>query len=147
MAKPNRIFLIGPMGAGKTTIGKQLAQSLGMTFSDSDQEIQRRTGGVRDLGDVIRWAYQRYSGARGFTAEEFREAVSRVSGHDLEAWLDRALAGTEELDYGPALHWYGLRFADQGDPWTLEIAPDRTRPQRLHLESWLGRDESPADGG
>ena len=44
MAKPNRIFLIGPMGAGKTTIGKQLAQSLGMAFNDSDQEIQRRTG-------------------------------------------------------------------------------------------------------
>ena len=44
MAKPNRIFLVGPMGAGKTTIGKQLAQSLGMTFNDSDQEIQRRTG-------------------------------------------------------------------------------------------------------
>ena len=44
MTKPNRIFLIGPMGAGKTTIGKQLAQALGMTFGDSDQEIQRRTG-------------------------------------------------------------------------------------------------------
>jgi shikimate kinase len=44
MAKPNRIFLVGPMGAGKTTIGKQLAQSLGMGFSDSDQVIQQRTG-------------------------------------------------------------------------------------------------------
>lgn len=44
MAKPNRIFLIGPMGAGKTTVGRTLASQLGMTFVDSDQEIQERTG-------------------------------------------------------------------------------------------------------
>jgi shikimate kinase len=40
----NRIFLIGPMGAGKTTIGKQLAQRLGYGFLDSDLELQERTG-------------------------------------------------------------------------------------------------------
>ncbi len=40
----NRIFLIGPMGAGKTTIGKQLALRLGYDFVDSDLEIQQRTG-------------------------------------------------------------------------------------------------------
>lgn len=38
------IFLVGPMGAGKTTIGKQLARSLGRPFFDSDQEIRKRTG-------------------------------------------------------------------------------------------------------
>ena len=32
------------MGAGKTTVGKQLARALGMEFVDSDQEIQHRTG-------------------------------------------------------------------------------------------------------
>ena len=32
------------MGAGKTTIGKQLATALGLAFEDSDKEIQRRTG-------------------------------------------------------------------------------------------------------
>jgi shikimate kinase len=44
MVKPNNVFLIGPMGAGKTTIGRQLASSLGLTFQDSDQVIQQRTG-------------------------------------------------------------------------------------------------------
>lgn len=63
MAKPNRIFLIGPMGAGKTTIGKQLAQSLGMTFSDSDQEIQRRTG--VDIPTIFA-----YEGEEGFRVRE-----------------------------------------------------------------------------
>ena len=32
------------MGAGKTTIGKQLAKHLGKTFYDTDQEIEKRTG-------------------------------------------------------------------------------------------------------
>jgi len=44
MSKPNNIFLVGPMGAGKTTIGRQLAASLGYEFADSDHEIQNRTG-------------------------------------------------------------------------------------------------------
>jgi shikimate kinase len=38
------LFLIGPMGAGKTTVGKQLAEFFHMVFIDSDHEIQRRTG-------------------------------------------------------------------------------------------------------
>ena len=38
------IFLVGMMGAGKTTVGKLLAQQLGKTFVDSDEEIQQRTG-------------------------------------------------------------------------------------------------------
>jgi len=46
--KPKRlsgnIFLVGMMGAGKTTVGKLLAQQLGKIFVDSDEEIQQRTG-------------------------------------------------------------------------------------------------------
>lgn len=40
---PN-IFLIGPMGAGKTTIGRRLAQMLRREFFDSDHEIEQRAG-------------------------------------------------------------------------------------------------------
>ena len=40
----SRIFLVGPMGAGKTTIGNQLARSLNLDFIDLDQELERRTG-------------------------------------------------------------------------------------------------------
>ncbi|MCU7917693.1 MAG: shikimate kinase AroK [Candidatus Thiodiazotropha sp. (ex Epidulcina cf. delphinae)] len=38
------LFLIGPMGAGKTTVGRQLAEHYRKQFIDSDQEIQHRTG-------------------------------------------------------------------------------------------------------
>ena len=38
------IYLVGLMGAGKTTIGKQLAKRLGRRFYDSDHEIVARTG-------------------------------------------------------------------------------------------------------
>ena len=40
----HNIFLVGPMGAGKTTIGRQLADLLRWEFVDSDHEIEARTG-------------------------------------------------------------------------------------------------------
>ena len=44
MANNQNIFLIGLMGAGKTTIGRQLASELSLEFFDSDHEIEKRTG-------------------------------------------------------------------------------------------------------
>lgn len=40
----NNIFIIGPMGSGKTTIGRQLARKLDRDFYDSDHEIEKKTG-------------------------------------------------------------------------------------------------------
>lgn len=48
MKGKRNIFLIGPMGAGKTTIGKQLAEVLKLDFIDSDQELEKRTGAPID---------------------------------------------------------------------------------------------------
>jgi shikimate kinase len=44
MKMPGSLFLTGPMGAGKSTIGRQLSKRLKMAFHDSDHEIERRTG-------------------------------------------------------------------------------------------------------
>ncbi len=44
MQRMENIFLVGPMGVGKSTIGKQLAAKTGLEFKDSDLEIQQRTG-------------------------------------------------------------------------------------------------------
>src|ERR1700741_3651541 len=44
MLGKTRVFLIGPMGAGKTAVGRYLARELQLPFHDSDSEIERRTG-------------------------------------------------------------------------------------------------------
>ena len=59
------IFLIGPMGAGKSTIGRQLASLLGRPFIDTDQEIEQRTGAD------IPWIFD-VEGERGFRERESR---------------------------------------------------------------------------
>lgn len=62
----NRVFLVGPMGSGKTTIGKLLARGLKLGFADSDTEIERRTGAD------IPWIFD-VEGEEGFRDRE--EAV------------------------------------------------------------------------
>ena len=44
MKQPQNVFLIGPMGAGKSAVGRQLSKMLHLSFLDSDDEIESRTG-------------------------------------------------------------------------------------------------------
>ena len=44
MRSYGRLYLVGPMGAGKTTIGRQLADELRLPFKDVDREIEERSG-------------------------------------------------------------------------------------------------------
>ena len=44
MRHPQNVFLVGPMGAGKSAVGRELARLLHRTFVDSDDEIEKRTG-------------------------------------------------------------------------------------------------------
>ncbi len=44
MKHPKNLFLIGPMGSGKSAVGRQLARMLHLTFVDSDDEVETRTG-------------------------------------------------------------------------------------------------------
>ena len=44
MANPKNLFLIGPMGAGKSAVGRQLGRLMHLNFVDSDEEIEERTG-------------------------------------------------------------------------------------------------------
>ena len=44
MKHPKNVFLIGPMGAGKSAVGRQLSRALHLTFLDSDEEVENRTG-------------------------------------------------------------------------------------------------------
>jgi len=75
-----------------------------------DVRIRHVTGGRRTLDDVMREAYDTYSGTRGFTEEEFRALVERETGADLTAFWTATLDTTTELDYAEALATLGLRF-------------------------------------
>jgi len=74
MTDPHRVFLIGPMGSGKTAVGKQLAQALGLEFVDSDRAVEERTG------VEIAYIFER-EGEAGFRARE-RDAIDELSARD-----------------------------------------------------------------
>lgn len=44
MSKRDNLYLVGLMGAGKTTVGRLLAKHYGCAFRDSDHEVEARTG-------------------------------------------------------------------------------------------------------
>ena len=75
-----------------------------------DAEIRRHTQNRESLDALMRLAYERYSGDTGFVPEDIRRLASEVAGHDMNEFFDRYIDGTEELDYQPALQWYGLQF-------------------------------------
>ncbi|MCK4744325.1 MAG: shikimate kinase AroK [Sulfuriflexus sp.] len=63
MNQASNIFLVGSMGAGKTSVGKQLAKALKRDFIDSDTEIEDRTGvNIPTIFDI--------EGEAGFRARE-----------------------------------------------------------------------------
>lgn len=94
-----------------------------------DARVREATGGRRSLDDVLKAAYDRYAGARGFRPGEFEAVASEVAGADLGDWFDRAVRSTDDLDYAPALAWYGLEF--EPDPAADDDAPPA---------AWLGLD-------
>jgi predicted metalloprotease with PDZ domain len=88
-----------------------------------DARIRAATGGTKSLDDVMRLAYSRYSGGRGFTAEEFRACADEVAGADLKEWFRRAL----ELHRGPG-------------PLRTQLRRGRRRFPKLDARASPGRD-------
>ena len=75
----HRVFLVGPMGAGKSTIGKFLADHLKLRFADTDTEIEDRTGAD------IPWIFD-VEGEEGFRDRE-QQVVEEMT-----LWDDVVLA-------------------------------------------------------
>jgi predicted metalloprotease with PDZ domain len=108
-----------------------------------DARIRRASGGKRSLDDLMRAAYQRFSGERGFEAPELEELIDEVAGAAQKAFLQAALRSTRELEYGDALELLGLRFRRAGDERADrgEVAPAESRGQRQRppeKPGWLG---------
>jgi len=77
----------------------------------------------------MRLAYQRYSGPRGFTTDDFLGVVREVGGADVASWLSRVVSTTEELDYAEALSWFGVEFSKE----PRRQNPDEPREEKAFL--------------
>jgi shikimate kinase len=74
MLGKRNVFLVGPMGSGKTAVGKHLARLLEAPFYDSDAEIERRTG------VDIPYIFEK-EGEAGFRERE-RETIAALTATD-----------------------------------------------------------------
>ena len=97
-----------------------------------DAKIRRSTGGARSLDDVMRLAYDRYAGPRGFSPPEFRQTVEDAAATDVDysAWFVESLETPTELDYTEALDWFGLDL----------VYPNALDDADAPLPGWLGLD-------
>lgn len=147
MAEKRNIFLVGPMGAGKSTIGRHLAQQLHMEFYDSDTVIEERTGAD------IAWVFD-VEGEAGFRVREekvindltekqgivlatgggsilSRDSRNRLSARGivvyLETTIEKQLARTQRDKKRPLLQSDNPRevletLAEEREPLYVEIA-------------------------
>jgi len=81
-----------------------------------DARIRKSTNGAKGLDDVMRLAFQRYAGTRGYTPADFRAVTEEVAGISLKTFWETAVEGTAELDYAEALDTFGLRFRSGATP-------------------------------
>lgn len=75
-----------------------------------DAKIRKATNGAKSLDDVMRAAYQQYSGPKGYTPDDFRGVAEKIAGTNLKPFWQSAVESTAELDYTEALDAFGLRF-------------------------------------
>lgn len=75
-----------------------------------DARVREASQGKHSLDDVMRKAYQLYSGPQGYTEEQFRAVADEMAGVSLKGFFADYVDSTKELDYKPMMAYYGLRF-------------------------------------
>lgn len=73
MNPASNLVLVGPMGAGKSSIGKRLAERLGLVFADADRDVELRTGAA--VGTIFDC-----EGEAGFRARERAALADLLAG-------------------------------------------------------------------
>jgi len=136
---PSNVFLIGYRGAGKTTVGKLLAERLGWPFLDLDEQLEKRHGqSIRDI-------FEQY-GETGFRRMEsallkefcgsFRQVIATGGGAILDASNRETLRNSGRVAWltadAPTL-WRRL----QHDPATTDRRPNLTQGGPEEVEQLL----------
>ena len=103
-----------------------------------DAHIRRLTNGRKSMDDVMRIAYARHGGERGFTADQLRAVVEEVAGSGMKPWFTRTIGTAGELDYGEMLGWYGcVSPAAPATAGPSKYRPKATTAQENHFKALL----------
>lgn len=97
-----------------------------------DARIRQATGDAKSLDDVMRLAYQRYSGDAGYSPEDFRGCVREIAGPAVAEWVEKSEQQITDFDYNEALDHLGLRFRAPAAP------PARNGERERPARGWLG---------
>lgn len=121
MNPARHLVLVGPMGAGKTSIGRCLARHFGLAFVDSDHEIEQRTGtSVTTIFDC--------TGEAGFRARERDTLAGLLAGPGSVL----ATGGGAVLDAGSrrlmAANGFVVHLRADVPTQLERLARDRSRP-------------------
>jgi len=121
MNPANNLIFIGPMGAGKTSIGRRVAERFGLAFVDADHYLEAQTGvAVRDIFEL--------EGEAGFRRRESTALTALCAGHDQLI----ATGGGVVLDPGNRAllrdSGYVVWLRCSVDRQIERLAHDRTRP-------------------
>ncbi len=81
-----------------------------------DARVRDASRGAKSLDDVMREAYARYAGPRGYSQAEFQATAEAVAGTSLKDFWEQGVTGVAELDYERALPLFGLRFKPEEAP-------------------------------
>lgn len=127
-AAPRALVLVGPMGAGKSSIGRRLARTLGVRFRDTDSAVVREHGPIAEIFAV--------HGEPHFRALEHEAVTAAV-----------ARGGVVALGGGAVLH-PGTREALRGHHVVLLTVEERVVAGRIRAQQkrpLLSGDEDPLD--
>lgn len=128
------LVLVGPMGAGKTSIGRRLAERFGLAFTDLDQAIEAATGArVAEI-------FER-EGEAGFREREARQLAQALEGEDTLIATGGGAVLAEANRRRMRERAFVLHLAVSVEDQLKRLANDRTRPllQRPDREAVLRR--------
>ncbi len=117
----SNIFLVGPMGAGKTTIGKLLATELSYDFIDSDREIEQRAGAD------ISWIFD-VEGEEGFRKRESKVIYELAQGSKAVIATGGGAVLSEETRRLLKAHGFTVYISAPLNILLERTAQDKTRP-------------------